>query len=96
MDSLDLQAEGMSCGACVKRVSQALHAVAGVEEVDVRLTTERVHVKGIFPSGSAPLLQALAATGYHAKEWTSATVGTGGKLSGCQTGASGSGSCCCS
>jgi len=96
MNSLDLEVEGMSCGACVKRVSQALYAVAGVEDVDVRLTTGCVHVKGVFPSGSAPLLQALAAAGYHAKDGTSGTTGNDRQLSGCQTGMRSSGGCCCS
>lgn len=96
MKSLDLAVEGMRCGACVKRVSQALYAVAGVEDVDVRLTTGRVQVKGVFPSGSAPLLQALAAAGYHAKDGTLGTAGNGRQLSGCQTGTSSSGGCCCS
>lgn len=74
MKTIELQVEGMSCGGCVKRVTQALQAVEGVERVEVRLADGRVHVKGDFPSGSAPLIQSLAAAGYPAKEKMLAAV----------------------
>jgi Cu+-exporting ATPase len=38
--------EGMSCGHCVKRVHEAISAVAGVESVDVNLAERRATVEG--------------------------------------------------
>jgi len=96
MNTVDLEVEGMSCGACTKHVTQALQTVAGVGEVEVNLSTGRVRVQGSFPTGSAPLLQSLAAAGYSAKVSDSLEDAAPAKTPGCGSGARGSGGCCCS
>lgn len=96
MNTVDLEVEGMSCGACTKHVTQALQAVADVGEVEVNLSTGRVRVQGSFPTGSAPLLQSLAAAGYPAKVSDNPEVVPPAKTSGCGSSAGGRGGCCCS
>jgi copper chaperone CopZ len=96
MNTVDLEVEGMSCGACTKHVTQALQTVAGVSEVEVNLSTGRVRVQGSFPTGSAPLLESLAAAGYPAKLSDGPEIASPEKASGCGSSASGRGGCCCS
>ena len=36
MKTVELQVQGMSCSACVKHVTEALHALDGVSEVETR------------------------------------------------------------
>jgi copper chaperone CopZ len=96
MNTIDLEVEGMSCGACTNHVTKALQAVAGVGEVEANLSTGRVRVQGSFPTGSAPLLQSLAAAGYPAKVSDNPEVVPSTKTSGCGSSASGRGGCCCS
>ncbi|MDO8697122.1 MAG: cation transporter [Pseudomonas sp.] len=88
MASIELNVQGMSCGACVKHVTQALTPLAGVEAVAVDLATGRVRVTGAAPG--AALLAALDAAGYPA-QLLAATAPTAGNTAG---GGSGS-SCCC-
>lgn len=88
MGSIELKVEGMSCGSCVKHVTQALTPLAGVEAVAVDLANGRVRVTGAALSGA--LLAALDAAGYPA-QLLAATTATAGNTAG---GGSGS-SCCC-
>ena len=67
MATIDLEVEGMSCGSCVKHVTQALQPLAGVGHVAVDLQSGHVRVDGELPGGSAPLVSALTAAGYPAK-----------------------------
>ena len=67
MTTIDLEVEGMSCGACVKHVTQALQPLAGVSDVAVDLQSGHVKVSGELTAGSAPLVSALSAAGYPAK-----------------------------
>lgn len=46
MSSIKLQVQGMTCGACVRHVTQALNAIAGVEAIDVDLQSGLVRVEG--------------------------------------------------
>ncbi len=96
MNTVDFEVEGMSCGACITHVTQALQTVAGVGSVEVSLSAGRVRVQGDFPFGSAPLLQSLAAAGYPAKVSGSVGAASPTKTSGCGSSASGRGGCCCS
>lgn len=96
MNTVDLEVEGMSCGACTKHVTQALQTVAGVGSVEVNLSAGRVCVQGDFPFGSAPLLQSLAAAGYRAKVSGSVGATSHAKASGCGASAGSRGGCCCS
>lgn len=88
MNSVELQVQGMSCGSCVKKVTQALRALNGVSEVTVDLQSGRVRVTG-DPDSNA-LLAALREAGYPAQ--TSERPQSEKKTAGC--GAKGSGCCC--
>ncbi|MFZ3141785.1 heavy-metal-associated domain-containing protein [Polaromonas sp.] len=96
MNTIDLQVEGMSCGACVKHVTQALQPLPGVSGVEVDLQSGRVKVSGELAQGSAPLLMALTDAGYPAtlaiaSSTSSATSQP--KAAGCHSG--GTGGCGC-
>jgi copper chaperone CopZ len=96
MKTIDLQVEGMSCGSCVKHVTQALQPLPGVRGVEVDLPSGRVRVSGELAQGSAPLLRALTDADYPAKLATDAAISTGTsqpKASGCHGG--GTGGCGC-
>jgi copper chaperone len=65
MPEFTLRIEGMHCGACVRRVSQALAGTGGLEVKEVRLGAARI------ASGQDPLpvdraVAALAKAGYPA------------------------------
>jgi copper chaperone len=66
MSELTLHIDGMHCGACVKRVTQALHGVDGVEVDEVRLGAARLQV----PDGvsTETLIAGLANAGFPARE----------------------------
>ena len=82
MSTINLEVQGMNCGGCVKRVTNALQPLPGVSSVNVDLPSGYVSVGGDFPQGGDSLVLALTAAGYPAK-LTSATVATsGGKKSG--------------
>ena len=87
MNTIHLQVEGMSCGSCVKHVTQALQPLPGVSGVEVDLQSGQVRVSGDLPQGSDPLVSALTAAGYPAKLATSAASIPQSKKSG--------GGCCC-
>lgn len=96
MNTIDLQVEGMSCGSCVKHVTQALQPLPGVSGVAVDLPSGRVRVSGDLAQGSTPLLMALTDAGYPAKLATDASTSTATsqpKVSGCHSG--GTGRCGC-
>jgi copper chaperone len=98
MSTIDLEVEGMSCGSCVKHVTQALQPLTGVRAVVVDLQAGHVRVNGEFPQGSASLVSALTAAGYPAKLATSADSIPQRKAGGCCGGgdnnSSGKGGCC--
>jgi copper chaperone len=62
MPEFTLRIEGMHCGSCVRRVSQALAAAPGVEVSEVRIGAARLTA----PDGPAPAIAALAKAGYAA------------------------------
>lgn len=95
MNTIDLAVQGMSCGSCVKHVTQALQTVAGVSHVEVDLPTGHVRVSGEFAQGSLPLIEALAKADYPAQLRTSATATTPQTTSGCQSSPGGKSGCCC-
>ena len=63
--TVDLDIEGMSCAACVRRVEKALNKIDGVQAT-VNLVTERAHVD--HPPGTPvrSLVEAVEACGYQA------------------------------
>ncbi len=82
MTTISLEVQGMSCGGCVKRVTDSLEPLPGVNGVKVDLAAGRVTVNGDFPQGSDPLVLALTAAGYPAKLSSSAATAPGEKKSG--------------
>jgi Cu2+-exporting ATPase len=63
---MDLAVEGVSCGACIARIENAVKRLPGVTEARLNFTNRRLHVawtEGAFQP--AEILQALEANGYH-------------------------------
>jgi copper chaperone len=63
MSEVTLQVDGMHCGACVKRVTQALERIPGAEVVEVRIGAARVKTED-----PAQAVVALAKAGYTAHQ----------------------------
>jgi copper chaperone CopZ len=64
---LYLEIEGMHCGACVARVTNALQGVAGVEVRNVELGSAIVTFDDARASG-AQVVEAVNAIGFQARE----------------------------
>jgi copper chaperone CopZ len=71
MSEITLQIDGMHCGACVRRVSQALAATSGLNVKEVRIGAARLESEE--PEAEAKAIEALAKAGY--KAHTETTVG---------------------
>lgn len=56
--------EGMTCASCVTRVEKALKSVAGVNQVNVNLATERATVNATPSTSVASLAAAIEKAGY--------------------------------
>ena len=63
MSELTLQIDGMHCGACIRRVSQAL-ATAGIQGAEVRVGAARI--VSTDPAVEAKAIEAIAKAGYKA------------------------------
>lgn len=63
--SITLSVSGMTCGHCVRSVSQALEAVRGVERVSVSLETGRAQIDG--QATPTALIRAIEEEGYQAR-----------------------------
>ena len=63
MDEKTYTVSGMSCGHCVLSVREEVSEVAGIEDVDVDLTSGRLQVRGENVSDSA-VSDAVADAGY--------------------------------
>jgi copper chaperone len=61
-----LKVEGMSCGSCVRHVGEALRALEGVAEVDVRLESGEVLVRHDDRTPVLQFIEALDDAGYEA------------------------------
>lgn len=70
MSFIELNVEKMTCGSCVKHVTEALNAVAGVNNVEVNLDKASVKVSG--QADSQALINALDEVGYPATEASAA------------------------
>jgi len=66
MAEFQLKIEGMHCGACVRRVSQALVATDGVVVDEVTVGSARLHSQG-EPAPVEAAITALAQAGYTAR-----------------------------
>ena len=67
MNTVDLDVQGMRCGSCIAKVTDALKELPGVDAVEVHLATGRVRVRGNFDQGYDPLLSTLQQAGYPAR-----------------------------
>ena len=63
MQDVVLRIENMHCGACVRRVTQALNSIAGVHVDEVQIGAARVHLTDTAPEPSA-LVAAISKAGY--------------------------------
>jgi len=63
---INLRIEGMHCGACIRRVTQALQAVPGAEVEEVRLGAARLRIPE--EAKSASLIVGLGHAGFTAQE----------------------------
>jgi len=68
MSEVTLNIDGMHCGACVKRVTQALQHIPGAEVLEVRIGAARVKTQN-----PALAVAALAKAGYTARQETRET-----------------------
>ena len=66
MSTLELEVSKMTCGNCVKHVSNALSNIKGVDKVDVDLKTGHVKIEGDLPQDANVFINALAEEGYPA------------------------------
>jgi copper chaperone CopZ len=64
MKELTLRVENMHCGACVRRVTQALEKVNGVTVDEVRIGAARIHASDDLTETS--ILNAIEKAGYPA------------------------------
>ena len=64
MTTITLRIDGMHCGACVRRVTQALQRVEGAEVQEVRVGAARVLVPEAVAEQA--LLDSVAKAGYAA------------------------------
>ena len=69
MNTLSMQVEGMSCGACVRHVEQALRAVPGVSVQGVRVGGADVAYDPANTSEQA-ILSSVTDAGYPARKAT--------------------------
>jgi copper chaperone len=95
MNAIDLDVQGMTCGACVQRVTAALARIEGVYDVAVDLRSGRVRVTAEASVAPSQLISALAARRYES------VVVTNGAPPGQATysplpPAAPKGGCCCS
>lgn len=65
MADITLRIEGMHCGACVRRVSQALASTPGVAVDEVRIGAARLH-SNEEPAPVDSAIAAIAKAGYTA------------------------------
>ena len=65
MSEFTLQIDGMHCGSCVRRASQALAGVQGVTVNEVRVGAARL-TSATEPAPIAAAIDALAKAGYTA------------------------------
>lgn len=61
-----LKIEGMTCGHCVRHVDEALRALDGVAEVEVRLAEGEALVRHDARAPVAGLVEAVREAGYEA------------------------------
>ena len=76
MSEITLRIDGMHCGACIRRVSQALAGTEGVEVKEVRVGAARIISERDQPAADRAIA-ALAKAGYPAHLDTSDSLPAG-------------------
>lgn len=66
MSSVNLRIENMHCGACVRRVTQTLNSIPGVQVDEVQIGAARVHLTDATVTPAA-LVAAVVKAGYPAQ-----------------------------
>jgi copper chaperone len=66
MAEFTLHVDGMHCGSCVRRVTQALNSTEGIQVEEVRIGAARLKSAGDPPPVEA-VIAALAKAGYSAR-----------------------------
>ncbi len=61
---MSIKINGMTCSSCVARVEKALMTVAGVQQVNVNLATEKAAVDFVAPARLPDLIAAITRAGY--------------------------------
>jgi copper chaperone CopZ len=64
--TIHLEVSGMTCGNCVKHVTEALESVAGVKRVQVDLEKHEATVAAKADTDVGSMLKAVEAAGYQA------------------------------
>jgi len=68
MTEITLKIDGMHCGSCIRRVTQAIHGAGGFEVEEVRLGAARFkEAEGSAPADATKAIAALAKAGYAAR-----------------------------
>lgn len=100
MKQIEFKVAGMTCGACVARVTRTLGSISGVHDVEVDRVRGAAHVQVDDVATLQPLLlQALAAAGYPSE----VVIGNADNLEniqgttagGCGTAPGANRGCCC-
>ncbi|MCA3359883.1 MAG: heavy-metal-associated domain-containing protein [Roseomonas sp.] len=69
-DAITLQVEGMSCGHCIRAVTNAITALDQAAKVEVDLAAKRVVAQTSLPR--AEVVRAVEEEGFAVKGWNSA------------------------
>ena len=91
METINLAVSGMTCGSCVKHVEKAIHAIEGVEKVEVDLDSGSVKVDASSSQSIQAIIAALDEAGYPAQVTSDSTNQTKVQRRSCRSGSS----CCC-
>ncbi|MGA1332939.1 MAG: heavy-metal-associated domain-containing protein [Ilumatobacteraceae bacterium] len=68
MTTMTKTIEGMSCGNCVRHVTEAIEGVAGVKRVSVSLEQKSATIESDSPIDDALLRRAVEEAGYTLKD----------------------------
>ncbi len=74
MQTVNLTVSGMTCGACIRRVEQAIKSMDGVKAVKVALDSGLVSVEGNVSQSVKEIMAALEEVGYPANVYTGEVI----------------------
>ncbi len=91
METINLTVSGMTCGSCVRHVEKAIHAIEGVEKVEVDLDSGSVKVDGSSSQSIQAIIASLDEAGYQAQVNSDSFNEAKVQRRSCRSGSS----CCC-